>query len=1078
MRTTRRVAAGFAAALLSSGLAILSPVLTSSADAAELLVDGGFEAATGSPPVSPGWTVSDSVFDTPVCSAEECSAAPAGVGARTGTGFVWFGRTTTAGHTSKISQVLTIPAGSATLGYWFANPQVSDSGAPATLNVTIDGKRVQTIFELQFAETYAQLRLDISEFADGGSHVLAFEYLNGETGDNSMTLDDISIDAVAGAPPVNANAGTLGAIPPGIGCDLVTYGPPRDVTFTVTGKVGKPTSVGVRIAFDPAHTYAGDVLAVLIAPDGRRAQIFGGMNDPFDSGGSDDDNDLVGPYLFSDAAQEGPSIEDASQDSGDEVVPPGHYRALATSNQMITPAFADLGDANGTWTLRVRDLCETDTGTVSAAALYLGTDGVAVDTDGDGVPDGTDDCPTKAGAKPNGCPDTTAPDTDFLSSPADGIARSLKVPFGFVSDETGVSYLCSLDDAAYTTCPNPTILTVAPGSHTLRVAARDPSGNVDPYPATSAFTALRLPQPQRRRRPPDQGAQGRQEGHQEDQDPARAGHRGRRPGQGQEAEDQAHEAREEEDHHGQEARQGQEARRPLPGGGIERPSGMILTTRRNHMLTTRRVAAGFAAALLSSGLAILSPVLTSSADAAELLVDGGFEAATGSPPVSPGWTVSDSVFDTPICSGAWCSAAPPGVGARTGTGFVWFGGTDTAGHTSKISQVLTIPAGSATLRYWFANPQVSDSGAPALVNVTIDGKRVQTIFEPQFAETYAQLRLDISEFADGGSHVLAFEYLNGETGDNSMTLDDISIDAVAEAPPVNANAGTLGAIPDALVCDEFSPGPPRDVTFTVTGKVGKPTSVGVRIAFDPAHTHAGDVLAVLIAPDGRRNTIVGQLDDFNDSNDLVGPYLFSDAAPGGPSFEDASRNSGDGSVPPGHYRASTHGNDLITPAFADLGDANGTWTLRVRDLCETDTGSVSAAALYVTTSGVPTDTDGDGVPDGTDDCPTKAGAEAQRLPGHHRTRHRLPEQPGRRDRQVAEGALRVRLRRDRRQLPLLAGRRGVHDLPEPDDPDGRCGKPHPPRGRPRPLGQRRSLPGNDRVHRATTATASTPTSPT
>ncbi len=43
------------------------------------------------------------------------------------------------------------------------------------------------------------------------------------------------------------------------------------------------------------------MLAVLIAPDGRRAQIFGGLDDPFDSGGSDDDHDLVGPYLFSDA---------------------------------------------------------------------------------------------------------------------------------------------------------------------------------------------------------------------------------------------------------------------------------------------------------------------------------------------------------------------------------------------------------------------------------------------------------------------------------------------------------------------------------------------------------------------------------------------------------------------------------------------------------------------------------------------------------------------------------------------------------------------------------------------------------
>ena len=483
MLTSRRVVAGLAAALLSSGLAILSPVLTSSADAAELLVDGGFEAATGSPPVSPGWTVSDSVFDTPMCTGAWCSEAPPGVVAHTGTGFVWFGGTDTAGHTSRISQVLTIPPGSATLRYWFANPQVSDAGAPAVLNVTIDGKRVQTIAEFQFAETYAQLELDISEFADGGSHVLAFAYLNGELGDNSMTLDDISIDAVAGPPPVNADAGTLGAIPDAPVCDEFSAGLPRDVTFTVAGKVGKPTSVGVRIAFDPAHTFAGDVLAVLIAPDGRRTTIVGQIDNFHDT------NNLVGPYLFTDAAPGSPSLEAASRESGDGAVPPGHYRASTHGHDLITPAFADLGNVNGTWTLRVRDLCKNDTGSVSAAALYVTTSGVPTDTDGDGVPDVTDDCPAKAGAKPDGCPDTTAPDTDFLSSPANGIATSLKVPFGFVSDETGVSYRCSLDGAVYQACANPTTLTVAPGAHTFRVAARDPSGNVDPYPATSTFTA-------------------------------------------------------------------------------------------------------------------------------------------------------------------------------------------------------------------------------------------------------------------------------------------------------------------------------------------------------------------------------------------------------------------------------------------------------------------------------------------------------------------------------------------------------------------------------------------------------------
>jgi hypothetical protein len=159
----------------------------------------------------------------------------------------------------------------------------------------------------------------------------------------------------------------------------------------------------------------------------------------------------------------------------------------------LTQAFADLGDANGTWTLRFLDACYADTGTVASADLYLTTDGVPVDTDGDGVPDVADDCPAKRGIAPTGCPDTTAPDTAFSTSPVDGVAKSLSVPFAFVATEAAVIYRCSFDGGAPAPCTNPTTLTVRPGRHTFSVAARDASGNIDPYPATSTFTAYDCP---------------------------------------------------------------------------------------------------------------------------------------------------------------------------------------------------------------------------------------------------------------------------------------------------------------------------------------------------------------------------------------------------------------------------------------------------------------------------------------------------------------------------------------------------------------------------------------------------------
>ncbi len=87
--------------------------------------------------------------------------------------------------------------------------------------------------------------------------------------------------------------------------------------------------------------------------------------------------------------------------------------------------------------------------------------------------------------------DSTPPDTSFTSAPA-AVVKRLTVPIGFAATEGG-SFSCSLDAAAFTACTSPTTLTVQPGAHTFRVAARDSSGNVDASPATVTFTAYDCP---------------------------------------------------------------------------------------------------------------------------------------------------------------------------------------------------------------------------------------------------------------------------------------------------------------------------------------------------------------------------------------------------------------------------------------------------------------------------------------------------------------------------------------------------------------------------------------------------------
>ena len=157
--------------------------------------------------------------------------------------------------------------------------------------------------------------------------------------------------------------------------------------------------------------------------------------------------------MFSDKASVAPTWwQAAEQADGDHVVPSGAYRASSSgqsagggANTSITPAFAGLASANGTWTLRLADWCNDSAGFVTDASLYVETAGV--------VPD-----PTPPGPPP---PDTTAPDTSFTSGPAGGVAKALSVPFSFASSEAGSNFLCSLDGAPYAACASPATVAVS-----------------------------------------------------------------------------------------------------------------------------------------------------------------------------------------------------------------------------------------------------------------------------------------------------------------------------------------------------------------------------------------------------------------------------------------------------------------------------------------------------------------------------------------------------------------------------------------------------------------------------------------
>ncbi len=92
-------------------------------------------------------------------------------------------------------------------------------------------------------------------------------------------------------------------------------------------------------------------------------------------------------------------------------------------------------------------------------------------------------------------PDTTAPETQITAGPASSTTATT-AGFSFSADESGSTFACKLDSAAWASCGSPaTYSSLTIGTHQFSVRATDAAGNTDATPATQSWTVQAPPPP-------------------------------------------------------------------------------------------------------------------------------------------------------------------------------------------------------------------------------------------------------------------------------------------------------------------------------------------------------------------------------------------------------------------------------------------------------------------------------------------------------------------------------------------------------------------------------------------------------
>jgi hypothetical protein len=189
--------------------------------------------------------------------------------------------------------------------------------------------------------------------------------------------------------------------------------------------------------------------------------------------------------------------------------------------------------------------------------------------------------------------------------------------------------------------------------------------------------------------------------------------------------------------------------------------------------------------------------------------DGSFEAGTP----NPYWTEASTNFGTPLCTVAACGTGT-GTGPRTGQWWAWFGGIAVFEEGSMTQQV-TIPTGATNLTFY--TEAIICASANDYLEVEIDSTQVflMTGASPQCGVLgYALQTVDISAYADGGTHTLTFHSITTGAGNTNFFVDDVELLTPDACQPDNLGWVSVSPTSGTTISGTQST---VDVTFDSTG---------------------------------------------------------------------------------------------------------------------------------------------------------------------------------------------------------------------------------------------------------------------